>query len=435
MTNQRLSAAERRLQELESSGVRLGLSVMRAVLAALDGPQERTPYVLVAGTNGKGSTAALLTSMLAAAGYRTGLYTSPHLESARERIRVDGLAISEGRLGDLLERVLAVADETEGRLPTYFEALTLAAFECFASDVEIAVLEVGMGGRLDATNVGSPILSVVTEIGIDHSRILGSAVAEIAREKAFVFRAGCPAVVAVRSKSAREVLFDRARAIGAGWHDVGEETGWQDEECGRVLTTPRGRYRLRTGLPGKHQEANVALAVRAAELLAEGRWPGLTRESIETGVARCRWPGRLEEVALPGDRTVLLDAAHNSQSAAALAAHLGERAARMTLLFGVLGDKDVEKMLPPLAAFADHVVLTTPPSPRAVEPAALAHLTSNVATKVEPKPSAALELALSFARPVVACGSIYLIGDVRRELRRRFGVPSPAADIDVTGRR
>ncbi|MCZ6508765.1 MAG: Mur ligase family protein [Acidobacteria bacterium] len=178
------ASIRQRLGELEAAGVRLGLDVIRELLGSLGGPHQRLPHVLVAGTNGKGSTAAVLSSILVVAGYRTGLYTSPHLENVRERLRLDGHSITSAELARRLERVVEVAAGTLGELPTYFEALTAVAFDWFADEVDIAVMEVGLGGRLDATNLGEPIAALVTEIGIDHVDYLGGTEEAIAREKA-----------------------------------------------------------------------------------------------------------------------------------------------------------------------------------------------------------------------------------------------------------
>ncbi|MDH3402249.1 MAG: bifunctional folylpolyglutamate synthase/dihydrofolate synthase [Acidobacteriota bacterium] len=423
------------LAELETSGIRLGLDAMRGVLAGLGDPHLRLPHVLVAGTNGKGSTAALVASMLGAAGHRTGLYTSPHLEDVRERLRLDGRAIGRAELAARLGRVVAAARRRLGSLPTYFEALTAAAFSWLADEAAIAVMEVGLGGRLDATNVGQPLAALVTEIGIDHAEILGGSEREIALEKAGVMRPGRPALAFVSSAAAREVLAGRARELGAQWHDVTAEVEWRLGGAGRVeLATPERVYRLEPPLAGAHQLGNLALAVRAVEVLAAAGGPPTTRAAIEAGVARCRWPGRLERIDLASGHQVLLDAAHNPQGAAALKAYLDGEARPYRLLFGALGDKDVAGALLPLAAGATAVILTTPRSPRAVAPARLAELLPEGPVRVEEDAAAALTAALDPpAATVVVCGSIYLVGEVRRLLRARHGRPAAAVDVDLAG--
>ena len=424
------------LRELEKSGIRLGLDAMRRVLSGLGEPQVRLPHLLVAGTNGKGSTAALVSSMFVAAGYRAGLYTSPHLESVRERLRLDGRSIDDAELAARLQRVVAVASDQLEALPTYFEALTAVAFSWFADEAEIGVLEVGLGGRLDATNCGEPIAALISEIGIDHAEILGRSERLIAREKAGVMRPGRPALAYVSSSTAREALEQHAREVGARWIDVEAEVEWREIEREEVeLSTPVRSYRLRPRLAGQHQLHNVALAIRAVEVLDDAGWPRTPRSAIEAGINGCRWPGRLERLELGSGHVVLLDAAHNAQGAAALRRFLESEAKSYRLLFGALADKDVAAVLPPLARGAGSVVLTTPDSPRAIPPERLVEGVGSRPVRVERDVDAALTVALEPpAQTVVVCGSIYLVGEVRRLLRQRFGISVAAADMDVSGR-
>ena len=212
------------LGRLEALGIRLGLESMRGLLAALGSPQLRFPAVLVAGSNGKGSTAALLAAMAGAAGYRTGLYTSPHLETVEERLRIDGRAVGGERLGELLEEVVACAERRLGHSPTYFEAVTAAAFLWFAAErVDLAVVEVGLGGRLDATNVCEPVLSLITSISLEHRELLGDTLAAIAREKAGILRAGRPALSWVEDREAAGALREVAAGLGAPLHTAESE--------------------------------------------------------------------------------------------------------------------------------------------------------------------------------------------------------------------
>jgi dihydrofolate synthase / folylpolyglutamate synthase len=420
------------LADLERFGIRLGLEGPRGLLAALGDPQVSLPAVLVAGTNGKGSTSALLAAMATAAGYRTGLYTSPHLESVEERLRLDGVAVSPERLGDLLARVVAAAGE---RPPTYFEAMTVAAFLDFAErGVDLAVLEVGMGGRLDATNLAEPRVSAIAPIGLDHTEHLGPTLAAIAREKAGVLRMGKPAVAWVEAPEAAEALAQAARETGADLRFANREVEIESiEPRGRegqrvALATPQRRYELEVALLGRHQAENLALAVATAEALANQGFPQLDADAVARGAAACRWPGRLESIDLPDGRRVLLDAAHNPDGAAALAEFLAEEGEH-DLLFGVLADKDAANMLPPLARTARRVVLTGPPSPRALAPESLAALLhdSRAEILIEADPARALDRALENAgRELIVCGSIFLIGEIRHLLRQRFGVPLPA---------
>lgn len=447
-----MASPEAILARLEWFGIRLGLEGPRQVLKALGDPQRSLPAVLVAGTNGKGSTSALLAAMAAAAGYRTGLYTSPHLEAVEERLRIDGASIEPERLGDLLNRVLHAAGK---RPPTYFEALTEAAFLAFAEErVDLAILEVGMGGRLDATNLAEPLVSVITPIGLDHTEHLGPTLAAIAREKAGILRPGRPAVAWVEEPEAAASLSTAARELGTDLQFANEAVRIESilpRGAGQriALATPQRRHELDLALAGEHQAKNLGLAVAAAEALAAAGFPRLDVAAIARGAAACRWPGRLERIDLPDGRRVLLDAAHNPDGAAVLARFLESLPKSgdgpFDLLFGALADKDAGAMLAGFAPHARRIVLTTPPSARATDPAALAaSLPERQSVTVEPDPGRALDLALAGiptdagpstsssqgrAPTLVVCGSIYLIGDIRRRLRERFGVPPPARDV------
>jgi len=418
------------LSRLETLGIKLGLERARALLAAMGDPQRRFPAVLVAGTNGKGSTSALLAAISQAAGYRTGLYTSPHLETVEERLRVDGRNIEPDRFGALLAEIVDLAERETGEPPTYFEAVTLAAFRWFAEEgVDLAIVEVGLGGRLDATNLCDPILSVITPIGFDHQEYLGNTLAAIAREKAGILRAGRPAVVWIEEPEAAGSVLQAAVDLGADLRFASAEVkvegiesrGWEGQRV--RLATPVRRYDLQLGLLGDHQAKNLGLAVRSAEVLSGLGFDRIDPRAITEGAAAARWPGRLEPIALPGGRRVLLDAAHNPDGAEALARFLDCLDQPVDLLFGVLGDKDYSAMLGTLAPRARRIVLTTPASPRAKPPEELAALLGDrEGVFVEPDRTQALDRALALGGEVlVACGSIFLIGEVRRGLRERFG--------------
>ncbi len=425
------------LSRLEGLGIRLGLERARDLLVRMGEPQRRFPSVLVAGTNGKGSTSALLAAMARAAGYHTGLYTSPHLENVEERLRIDGRMIEPGRLGALLEDLVGLAERETGSPPTYFEAVTLAAFRWFAeTKVDLAVVEVGLGGRLDATNLADPILSLITPIGFDHREFLGGTLAAIAREKAGILRPGRPALVWIEDAEPAESVEAVAAEIGADLRFASREVrieavepqGWEGQRV--RLATPAGERDLEMALLGDHQTKNLGLAVRAAEVLAALGFDRLNAGdigAIAAGAAACRWPGRLEPVALPGGRRVLLDAAHNLDGAAVLTRFLDRLEEPADLLFGVLADKDYREMLDLLAPRARHLVLTRPASPRAKDPAELLPLLAGRdGVVVEPDPGRALDRALALGgEALVICGSIFLVGEVRRGLRERFGVPAP----------
>ena len=410
------------LDRLEVWGQKLGLDATRSLLDLLGKPQQRVPAVLVAGTNGKGSTSAALASILSAAGFRCGLYTSPHLEHVEERLRIDGMAISETELGHWLRRVLDAAGDAP---PTYFESLTAAAWLHFAyHGVDAAVFEVGLGGRLDATNVSDPRLSVITQVARDHAPQLGWTLTSIAGEKAGVMRSGRTCLTWPGRPEVERELRRCAAVCGANLVDA---------SVGVDLD------RLQAPLAGRHQLGNIALAIRAAEefcALAERELPAA---AVKNGVEALRWPGRLEWVdveAHDGQRRVLFDAAHNPAGAAALRAYLEETRLRFDLLYGSLAEKEPELCLPVLAEKADRVVLTAFDHPRAASPETLAPLLPAGRAVIHEDASNALERCLaaatSHAHALVVTGSLYLVGEVRSALRDRCGVPTAARDL-VTG--
>lgn len=420
------------LTRLETLGIRLGLETFGRLLDALGSPQLRFPSVLVAGSNGKGSTSALIAAMASASGYRTALYTSPHLESVEERLHLDGRSVSSEVLAGLLEEVIRASERANGGLPTYFEALTAAAFLWFArEEVDLAVVEVGLGGRLDATNLCDPLLSLITSISLEHQEHLGDTLAAIAREKAGVFRPGRPALVWIEDPEAAESVRTVAQEKGTDLRFAPDLVTVReiDSDAWTGHRVRIGAHELKLHLSGEHQARNLALAVLAAETLAGLGFPKLSDRSIAAGAEACRWPGRLERVDLPGGRRALLDAAHNAEGAAALSGFLARLPGPVNLLFGALEDKNAADMLGRLAPRAERVVFTTPASPRARRPEELAALLEGrTGVEVVPELSEALDRGLEIPGTLVACGSIYLIGEVRRRLRERFGVPAPAAD-------
>ncbi|HMB52855.1 MAG TPA: folylpolyglutamate synthase/dihydrofolate synthase family protein [Thermoanaerobaculia bacterium] len=424
--------AARALEDLQRFGMHLGLGHVRRLLAELDDPHTAVPSVVVAGTNGKGSTSALLASIAEAAGYHAGLYTSPHLQQVEERVRVDGRDADGELLGEAILDVVAAAGRVLDDPPTYFEALTAAAFLVFRrAGVELAVLEVGLGGRLDAVNVAEPELSVITPVSLEHRGILGDTLLDIAREKAAVLRRGRPAVAWGEAPEVRQALLgaEVTFADDEVSADSVERLGWQGQRF--HLTTPVRRYDLHLPLLGRHQRINLALAVRAAELLLDHGWRHFDAAAIRAGAAHVRWPGRLEVLEPPagGEETtverVLLDAAHNPHGAEALAGFLAEVTEEEgepppALLFGVLDDKEAERMLPLLAERAGKVVLTRPPGDRGRDPEELVGLLpegceAEVVAGVEDALQRALATA-GRAKTLVVCGSIFLIGAVRGQL-------------------
>lgn len=412
-----------RLESLAPRGMKLGLAAIDALCERLGRPERDVPSVLVAGTNGKGSTAATLSAIATAARLRTGLYTSPHLHRAGERIRVGESDLSDEELDRVLERAFRAADAAPEIPTTYFEILTAAAFLAFsARGLDLAVLEVGLGGRFDATNVAPAALSLVTSIGLDHVEELGPTVTSIAGEKAGVFRPGRPALVGWVEAEAGSALADAARETGALLHEAVRELTISDTTTSIdgtrfSLATPGGRYTLATPLPGAHQAKNVALAVRAAELLSAAL-PGLRREAIPVGVGATRWPGRLEKVTARG-RAVLLDGCHNAPGAAALALFLRDAglAGRARLVFGAMEDKDVETIAAILFPATASVRLVTAPSARAATAEELARRTAAVRPDALRRESLEVALRELLAEPdpapIIVAGSLYLVGEAR----------------------
>ena len=426
-------SSESLLARLEPFGMRLGLARVRRLLTALGEPHLTTPVVLIAGTNGKGSTAALLAAICRAAGYRTGLYTSPHLEAVTERISVDGASIDDSRLVGYLELGLDAATELECEPPTYFEVLTLAAFLYFRDAApDLAVMEVGLGGRLDATNVSMPELSIITSIGLDHERYLGQSPESVAREKSGILRPDRPAIAWAEDAGVQRVLRERAAAVGSDLVFADPAAVSASTSAGarsqRVrLTTAHRTYVLELFLPGHHQLANLSLAVQAAEILSNRGWPALDAAAITRGAASCRWPGRLEWIELGVGRQVLLDAAHNAAGLEALVDYVERLDERPDLLFGALAEKSVDGVLPRLAAAVGRVVLTRPPTERSAAPERWSRCFQSSSTHLESDPGRALDDALAACDgTLLVCGSLFLVGRIRGLLRQRFGVP-PAA--------
>lgn len=416
------------LGHLQHFGIKLGLENIAALCAALGDPQDRFPSVHVAGTNGKGSVSAMLAEALRRRGFRTGLYTSPHLARVEERVRIDGAPIAPLRFLGLLGRLKSAIDGlmAGGRLlyhPTYFEVLTSLAFLQFAERrVDIAVLEVGMGGRFDATNVVRPLVSVIATIAKDHQRHLGSSLREIAFEKAGIIKPGVPAVCGVRGGAALKEIRRLAREREAPLVEVfgpGRTFEVRPSRDGFrfVYSGERGRYEFSPSLAGRHQGRNAAVAIAAAEVLSR-TWKPLDKAAVVRAIGTTRWEGRLETV---GRRPlVLLDGAHNAEGAEALAAHLRDVVRRpVVLVFAAMEDKDIRAMTRTLFPVASAVVLTRVPYKRSATPEALLAAAPPFKGPVflEPDTRRAVELALSLAggrAPVVIAGSLFLVGEVKR---------------------
>ena len=405
--------------------MKLGLEAIRELLSRLGSPERETPRVLVGGTNGKGSTAATLSAILHAAGVRSGLHTSPHLEEVTERVRLGEADVRRVPFEAALAQVFDAADKSPEIPVTYFEAVTAASELLFREErCELAVVEVGLGGRLDATNASEPVVSVVASVGLDHEADLGHAIASIAREKAGIFRRGRLALCGGRDEEALLVLEGEARRAGALFSAASRTIAISDrreEETGQSfrLETPLRRYALSTPLPGEHQAENAALAVVAAEALSRD-FPSISADAIRDGVSRVRWPGRLERIR-SGGRDVWLDGCHNPHGASALARFLEPRGGAFDLLFGVMADKDAVGIAREIFPLARRVVVTAPAVARAAPAAELARRLSFLHGDV--RAAADVERALSTIlagnpAEVVVAGSLYLVGEVRALLGR-----------------
>lgn len=388
---------------------------MRAGAAALGRPETAFAPLLVAGTNGKGSVAAYLEAALRGPRGPIGRYTSPHLVRVHERIVVDGEEITESELAAVLDVIRGLP------LPrplTFFETVTLAAFEHFRRrQVVTAVLEVGMGGRLDATNVCEPRASAIVSIDRDHEAYLGSTLDAIAREKAGVMRPGVTTVLGRMRDEAHAALVEEAGRRGARVVDAWTGTTVSDDGGAVRVTTPARAYGPFRPLPGRHQIDNVLVALRTLET-AHDAGVAVDWTAVAERLSRTVWPGRLEHV--PGEPPLLLDGAHNPAAARVLADHLS-KAGPFVLLFGVMADKDVESIAAALFPGARQVVVTQVESSRAATPAEVAARTRSlgVPLRLETDLDRALEAAREAARPdatVVVAGSLYLVGAVKARL-------------------
>lgn len=408
--------------------VSLGLERTRELLSKLGAPQDRLRFVHVAGTNGKGSTCAYVASILQQAGFKVGLFTSPYIITFEERIRVNGENISWADLDCVTRQVRDVAEAMEEH-PTEFELMTAVAFLHFAQqECDIVVAEVGLGGRLDSTNViERPEVSVITNIGIDHVAVLGDTLEKIATEKAGIIKPGVPVVSWPQDPEALKVVKSVARTQAAPLGLV----GFDDLELEPVERQDGGRLvrpfvyqgmRFQTQLLGSYQPSNAVMAIEVARTLARSGW-SLSEGDIRSGIAAAQWPGRFQLVASSPD--FVIDGGHNVQGAQVLAESLDDvfPGRRATLLVGVLADKQHAAMLERVLPYAESVVVFTPPNPRALAAADLAaevvRLASGILVEVAADARQAVDCARSLAGIqglVVAFGSLYSIGSIMEAL-------------------
>lgn len=427
------------------------------LLTLVGSPQSRIPAVHIAGTKGKGSTAAMLASILQAAGLRVGLFTSPHIEQFEERMRVCGQMPTSQQLTGLVDRLcqtLQAADvDLRDRVPTFFEVSTLLGWMYFAEQqAEVAVLETGLGGRLDCTNVCNPLVTIITSIGLDHTHILGDTLSRIAWEKAGIIKSGIPVVQGQLPGDADAVVSARCRDLNSPRYVCGTDFAWTAPATKKSdstnlqrkpwtnsrwqqlsVMTPRANYdSLTIPLLGQHQAHNASLAVMASELLAARGFPQVGPRAIESGLAAVHWPLRFE--VLEGHPTVILDAAHNPDSMRAVTATLESpewQNRYRVLVFAVSADKDAESMLRIILPQFDRVVLTRfLGNPRSVPPERLEEISASLASSsvrvpqscIADSPQTALQLAEQLAGPdgvICVTGSLFLAAEARTILRTR----------------
>ncbi len=444
------------------------LAHMRVLLAAMNHPEQAFPSVLIAGTNGKGSTAATLASILRASGYATGLYTSPHLIRINERIRINGEEISDDAFASLHGEVDRIASRLVDQKalpwhPSFFEMMTAIAFAHFARQhVQIAVLEVGMGGRLDATNIVEPRVSVIADISLDHQQFLGNTVGEIAREKVGIIRPGGVVVTLPQQPEANDVIGNTildldARGVSAVQYVPPVSPGSSDYSATSTGDSIAWRYTLQvmgkqiqveSPLVGRHQLRNVALAIAAAEELRKQEFAGITAGAIERGIRETKWPGRFQVLparqdfrrddsprevssrassAEPSWPEIVLDVAHNPAGAWALRSALSQRYGDRPLIFvfGAMRDKAISEMTEILFPLALRVIATRPNNPRAASPEEIKQAGSRTGAEIEMVDQ--VTVALGHARDgvvpdsvIVITGSIYLVGEAMQILNMRI---------------
>jgi dihydrofolate synthase / folylpolyglutamate synthase len=414
----------------QAAAAKFNLENISILADSLSHPERKYPSVHIAGTNGKGSTAAFLESIMRTAGYRTGLYTSPHLERINERIRVNGEEIPDAAFASVFSRILSNIEEllASGMLrahPTFFECVTAIAFEHFAeAGVEFAVFETGLGGRLDSTNIVTPQVGIITRVEFDHENFLGHSLHEIAGEKAGIIKSGVAVVIAEQREEVRQVLLAKARELKAPVVETIRTFTIQSQEMvdGRIRATLR---EIETGLPsdvapqlaGRFQLQNALNAVAAARVLQSQGFHISTAE-IEKGIAAATWPGRIEKVHSNPD--IYLDGAHNPSAARELAVFLDENlhGRKLILIFGALRDKAVDEIAGILFPRASKVIFTEPRTARSISALQLAEIAGHHAANYEIISDAeqALQAALALAAPddvVCITGSLYLVGQLR----------------------
>lgn len=399
------------------AGAKWGLERMQILLASLGNPERGQRFVHVAGTNGKGSTCAMIASVLGCAGLRTGLYTSPHLIEPTERIQVGGKAVTREEFAEAFQVVHNGAEAMDTH-PSYFETVTAMALTIFRERCDVSVMEVGLGGRLDATNVIEPELCVIAPVAYDHEAFLGNTLESIAAEKAGIIKRGVPVVVAEQLPAAEAVISKQAHAMHARMIRT------SDAQISEEAATPYGwsfaldGAKYACGLAGRHQIENAKAAILACREL------GIAQDAIEEGIRRARWPGRLEFIARDPD--FVLDGAHNPAAAAALARYIREfwPKGRVWLVYGAMRDKAIEEVTAQLFPLAERLILTAPDFPRALRPEAILEMAPHRNATVTHTVAAAIGMADRARKDTIVffTGSLFVVGEARAILLGRMGV-------------
>jgi len=415
------------LETLDKFGVKPGLQRIKLLLDYLGNPEKELNIIHIGGTNGKGSTSALLTSIYRTAGYKVGTYNSPHIIEFNERIRINDQYISEQELTDLMGRIKPAVEQVKQELeqPSFFEVVTALALVYFAQEqVELAILEVGMGGRWDATNIGNSLLSVITNVSLDHTDYLGDTVAEIAREKAGIIKPGQAVVTGVEKEAAAAELAAKCETKRSRLINVRDRFNWQQTEVSlqgqRVkISSPAGEFNeIWLPLLGEHQIINLLLALAVIEELGVD-YP-VTGEEIKQGVAEVNWPGRLEVVSL--QPPIILDGAHNRAAAAEIKKFLTQiEYQNLILVLGILADKDIKGISDCLSEQAERIIVTQNKSQRSAGAEKLAGEVKGK-TKLVDELSAAVKAAQEMAEPddlILISGSLYTVREAREILIKK----------------
>jgi len=429
----------RYLEEIQNLGIKFGLENVRTLLDAIGNPESKYPTILVAGTNGKGSVCAFLTRILTLHGFKTGLFTSPHLIRVEERFRIGNELISRESFTQLLSLLRQKIEELINRKKllapiTYFEILTCLAFLFFyRQNVRIAVLEVGMGGRFDATNVVKPILSVITTISAEHQKFLGESLSQIAFEKAGIIKTGVPVICGVRHKEAYEAIKKRADELKALFIGVFDEKGCfkkkkKEEFNYTFLYKFKSESHIYTpSILGEHQGRNAAVAIAASQVISQ-RWNQLKKETIIQGIESTRWEGRME--ILSKNPLFIVDGAHNEEGAQALRNYIEEFISTpIVLIFACMRDKKIESIADIIFPLAKKIICTRFSYFRAASPEDILNRAQKFSSRIilAPDVTNAIELAFKNApsnEVVISAGSLYLVGEIKKYFRPQALIPS-----------